>query len=180
MNWPIYFKDKLILGNSDSEIGIVCLWTPVNTICDQIDKSLFSVAGQLYSKEGINFILRNVLANPQIRLLVICGEERTSSGQALMNLIDKGVDHENKVLNTDYCQIHKEIPMEAINSFRQNVKYLNLIGMYQPNQITAKLKEYQAVNKPWAEAQTFAEDQIEFDGIMPTDQSVFKIRIGFA
>jgi thymidylate synthase len=180
MSWPNYFKEKLILGSPDSEIGLVCLWTPVNKICDQLDKNLFSLAGQLYSKEGINFILRNSLANPKTRLLIICGEERTGSGQALMNLIDKGVDENNKVIDVDYCQIHKEIPKEAIDLFRNNVKYLNLIGVYEPAKIEAKLKEYQPVNNNWAEPQIFPDAQIEFDGVMPTDQAVFKIRKQFA
>ncbi len=68
--WPLYFKDKLIQGNPDAQIGIVCLWTPVNQITDKIDKNLFAVAGQLYSKEGINFILRvfNKIIFPETKL----------------------------------------------------------------------------------------------------------------
>jgi len=179
-NWPVYFKEKLIIGNPDAEIGIVCLWTPVTAICDQIDKNLFALAGQLYSKEGINYLLRNILANPKIRLLIICGEERIGSGQALMNLIDKGVNPENQIMETEFAQIHQEIPAQAINLFRQNVKYINLIGTYQGNEIIKHLKSSQQQNKPWAEPQIFPEAKIEFDGIMPTDQSVFKIRTKYA
>ncbi|MCX6745752.1 MAG: thymidylate synthase [Candidatus Parcubacteria bacterium] len=186
-NWPIYFKDKLILGNPDSEIGIVTLWTPVNKIVDQLDKSFFSLAGQLYSKEGINYIVRNILANPRIRLLIICGEERIGSGQALINLLEKGVAENNQVLETEFCQIHKEIPKEAINHFRQNVKYKNLIGVYDSPKIIEEIKNYQPglghggpQNKNWSEPQIFPETKIEFDGVLPTDQSVFKIRKQFA
>jgi len=179
-NWPIYFKDKLILGNPDSEIGIVTLWTPVNKIVDQIDKNLFALAGQLYSKEGINYIIRNIWANPRIRLLIICGEERVGSGQALINLLTKGVNEKNEVIDTEFCQIHKEIPKNAIDQFRNNVKFENLIGIYDLEKILAKIKNYQPQNKAWAEPQIFPEAKIEFDGVMPTDQSVFKIRKQYA
>ena len=175
-NWPIHFKDKLVLGNPDSEIGIVSLWTPVNKITDNLDKNSFAVAGQLYSKEGINFIIRNIFANPKIRLLIICGEERTGSGQALMDFFDKGIDEENQIIDTELCQIHKEIPKEAINLFRENVKYHNAIGIYEPSEIEKIIKEYQPKNSIWTEVQVFPEATTEFDGVMPTDQSFFKIR----
>jgi len=179
-NWPIYFKDKLITGNPDSEIGIVTLWTPVNKIIDQIDKSLFALAGQLYSKEGINYILRNILANPRIRLIIICGEERIGSGNALINLLTNGVNEQNQVIETEFCQIHKEIPKEAIELFRQNIKFKNLIGVYDASKIIEEIKNYQPQNKDWSEPQIFPEAKIEFDGVMPTDQSVFKIRKQYA
>ncbi|MBN1325832.1 hypothetical protein JW977_02525 [Candidatus Falkowbacteria bacterium] len=180
MNWPLYFKDKLIIGNPDSEIGIVCLWTPVNKIVDQIDNNLFALAGQLYSKEGINYIIRNIFANPKIRLLLICGEERTDSGNTLIKLIDKGVDAENKIVNTEFAQIHKEISKSKIDLFRHNVKCENLIGVIEPEKIMAKIKSYQPQNKSWSKPEIFPEAKIEFDGVMPTDQSVFKIKKQFA
>lgn len=179
-DWPIYFKDKLILGNPDSEIGIATLWTPVNKIIDSLDPSLFAIAGQLYSKEGVNFILRNILANPKIRLLILCGEERVGSGEALIKLIESGVNEKNEVLNTDFCQIHKEIPKDSIKQFRNNVKLENLIGTYEPAVIMEKLRKYQPQNKTWAAGQVFPETKIEFDGVLPTDQSVFKIRRAYA
>ncbi len=179
-NWPIHFKDKLIIGNAEAEIGIVCLWTPVNQIIDSIDKNSFALAGQLYSKEGINYIIRNILANPRIRLLIICGEERVGSGQALINLIDKGVNQDNQVLETKNCQIHKEIPLQAIELFKENIKYENLINIYEPTQIIKIIENYQPQNTDWADPQVFPEPKIEFDGVMPTDQSVFKIRKKYA
>ena len=180
MDWPIYFKDKLIIGDEKSEIGIVTLWTQVTKIVEPIDKSLFSLAGQLYSKEGINFILRNVLANPNIRYLIVCGEERNGSGQALINFLEKGVDSENNVLETEYAQIHKEIPLEAIEAFRKNVKICNMIGNYNTADVVTALRSYQSSQSGlWGESQVFPEPKIEFDGVMPTDQSIFKVRRKF-
>jgi thymidylate synthase len=180
MNWPLYFKEKLIMGNPDSEIGIVCLWTPVSKIVDQFDKNTFALAGQLYSKEGINYIIRNIFANPRIRFLIICGEERTGSGEILIKLLDKGVDMDNKVIDSEFAQIHKEIPKSKIDLFRQNVKYENLINVYDVAQIKLAIDEYKPINKTWSEPEIFGEAKIEFDGVMPTDQSVFKIRKQFA
>jgi len=179
-NWPLYFYDKLVIGDADSEIGIVTLWTPVARIADGLDKKTFSLAGQLYSKEGVNYILRNILANPQIRLLIVCGEERVGSGESLMKLIENGVDEKNQVIGVENCQIHKEIPVEAINEFRKNVKIENLIGVFEPGKIVETIKKYKPEGKEWGSPQEFPENKVEFDGVMPTDQSVFKIRKKYA
>jgi tetrahydromethanopterin S-methyltransferase subunit A len=178
--WPVYFYDKLILGDIDCNIGIVTLWTPVEKIADGLDKQTFSVAGQLYSKEGINFILRNTLANPKVTKLIICGEDRIGSGQALITFLEKGIDGENMVLDTDFCQIHKEISREAIEAFRENVTFENMIGEYDPKKIQAVINKFSAKGEAWREPELFPEKKIEFDGVMPTDQSVFKIRKKYA
>lgn len=74
-NWSIYFSNNLVQSNPESEAAIVSLWTPVKNITDKIDPNLFCLAGQLYSKDGINYILRNILANPKIRYIIVCGAE---------------------------------------------------------------------------------------------------------
>ena len=178
--WPLYFKEKLILGNPDSEIGIVCLWTPASKICENLDKSIFALCGQLYSKEGINFIIRNILANPKIRLLLICGEERTGSGRALINFLEKGVNEKNEVSGEEFCEIHKEIDKKSLDNLRANVKYVNLINVIDPEKINNEIKKYIPQNSLWDEPKVFPDAKIEFDGVMPSDNSVFKIRKKFA
>lgn len=174
--WPIYFKDKLILGNPRSQVGIITLWTPVNHLVDSIDKNLYLVAGQLYSRDGINFILRNILANPRLELLILCGAERSGSGQALINFIEKGIDQEYNIIGTENCQIHQEIPQTAIELFRKKVKVVKLLDNDNPQKIVSKIQSVKFSGKFWAKPQVFPEAKIEFEGIMPTDQSVFKIR----
>lgn len=180
MSWPSYFKDKLIIGNQDSEIGIVCLWTPISFFDIKIDKNKFALMGQLYSKEGINFILRNILAKPRIRKIIVCGEERTGSGHALIKFFENGIDNKHEVMGTDHCEIHKEISQKAIEELRQNVSFENLIGTIDIEKINHVINSYQQKDTDWAEPQIFAETKIEFDGVMPSDNSVFKIRKKYA
>ena len=60
--WPIYFEENLIVGNIDSSIGVATLWTPKEAIAKSIDMEKVAVVGQLYSNDGINPMMRNVLA----------------------------------------------------------------------------------------------------------------------
>ncbi|MFH1551293.1 MAG: thymidylate synthase [bacterium] len=174
-NWPIYFKNNLILGNPKSEVGIVTLWTPTNKIVDKINKNLFCVAGQLYSKDGINFIIRNILANPSIRYLTVCGTDLSGSGKALIDFFKKGVDKDYNIVNVPCSLIHKEIPLGKIQSFRKNVKVDNLIGINDSAKIAGKIKKYKSINKAFSRSQVFPLSFVKDVGSFPTDQSVFKI-----
>jgi len=173
--WPIYFKDNLILGNLKSEVGIVTLWTPAKKITDKIDNNLFCLAGQLYSKEGINFIVRNILARPSLRYLVICGADLSGSGQTLLNFFKKGIDKNYNIINIPYAFIHKEIPLAKIASFRKNVKIDNLIGVSDTQKITGRIKRYRPVGRAFARPRIFPSAVPKEAGSFPTDQSVFKI-----
>ena len=123
-NWPIYSKENLILGNPKSEAALITLWTPTRQITEKLDKNLFSAAGQLYSKSGINYIIRNILANPFIHYLIICGQDLSGSGQALINFFQKGIDSDYNILDADFALIDKEIPKQAIELVRKNVKII--------------------------------------------------------
>lgn len=175
-NWPVYFSDSLIKGDLKSEVAIVTLWTPAKLIADKLDPKLFSVVGQLYSKEGINFILRNILANPNIRYIIICGTELSGSGKAAADFFGKGVDKDNNIIGNDFALIHKEIPREAIELVRKNVRCENLIGVADAEKILEKIKGYKPAGKPFSEPQIFPEAKNDLAASFPCEDTVFPIR----
>jgi len=174
--WPRYFKDNLVLGNLKSEVVLVTLWTPVKKIIDKIDKNLFCLAGQLYSKDGINYIIRNFLSHPTIYHLVVCGQDLSGSGRALVDFFKKGIDQDYNIIDNSFASIHKEIPKESLEILRQNVKIMDLIGIREPKKITEALKACQSIRKPFATAQIFPDHKEEKISIFPSEQSVFKIK----
>jgi thymidylate synthase len=92
------------------------------------------VVGNLYSRDGVNAILRNVLANPVIRYIVLCGKPVTDSGAALKALLDSGVDSNWRVIGNG-AQVDREIPEEAIERFRRNVEVVDLQGLTAPDEV---------------------------------------------
>ncbi len=175
-NWPIYSKESLILGNPKSEIAIITLWTPTKQITEKLDKNLFSVAGQLYSKSGINYIIRNILANPSVHYLIVCGQDLSSSGKALINFFKKGIDKDYNIIDSDFALIHKEIPRQALELVRKNVQIKDLIGIRKIEKINEELKSCSLIGKPFAEPQLFTDHKEEKSLSFPAEQSVFKIR----
>ena len=134
------------------------------------------MAGQLYSKSGINYIIRNILANPSIHYLIVCGQDTSSSGQALINFFQKGIDEDYNIIDTDFALIHKEIPKESIKLIRENIKIKNLIGVRDADKIAKELKSCLVKGRPFANPQIFTEHKEKKATSFPTDQSVFKIR----
>lgn len=175
-DWPIYFRDNLILGNPKSEVVIITLWTPVEQITKKLDKNLFCLVGQLYSKDGINYIIRNILANPSIYYLIVCGQDLSSSGKALIDFFEKGVDENYNIIGNKFSLLHKEIPREYLEMVRHNVRIRNLIGIADVAKISEELKNCPKIGKPFTDFKIFADYKAEKISIFPTDQSIFKVR----
>ncbi len=125
MDWPIYFKDNLIIGNLESKVAVCTLWKKKEIIKERTKD--FSVIGNLYSKEGINYILRNLLANPKIRYVILTGPDLSGSGKTFLDLIKYGVNKQHCIKRNGF-QLQKEIDLEAIEAFRKHVKVVDLIG----------------------------------------------------
>lgn len=89
-------------GDPESNVAICTLWFPVDQLMSAIDpkKYPWAVMGQLYNaKQGLNALVANLLANPQIRCLVIYGKgrpgiNRSGTGEALYDLFSFGVETE--------------------------------------------------------------------------------------
>ena len=112
-DWPLYFEDSLIPGSLESGIGIATRWSVADVTVKDIPREHFAVAGQLYSKEGINYIIRNVLLNPTVRHLIVTGKERSGSGETLIDFWKNG---------TKDIWLQKEIDEESQKLFREKSK----------------------------------------------------------
>ena len=65
-DWPIYFKERLHLINPEQGfIGVATCWTPKEKIASLMPDKV-AVVGQLYTKGGIEYIIRNLWANPRV------------------------------------------------------------------------------------------------------------------
>ena len=128
---PVYKTNSLILGNPDSPTGIVSCWTLKRKVAERLAPTDYAAIGQLYSPtQGIDYLVRNLLANPSIRYLVLTGQDLSGSGAALRAFFERGVDLGRTSLGAPCWRIRhhaeafvdSDIPAEAIESLRQNVR----------------------------------------------------------
>jgi thymidylate synthase len=93
---PLYFGDRLTVINPRGTIGVVTLWSKVKYVIDRFRQagvdldpatSPIAVFGTLYGN-GLREMLRNLLYNPQIQTLVICGNNRSGSAHELISFFN--------------------------------------------------------------------------------------------
>lgn len=190
-NWPLYFKDKLIIDNLESNVGVATLWMPKESVASELAPGSFSVCGQLYTKRGLNPMFRNILANPRITYLILCGIDRQGSGDALKKFFENGVkkDKEDKgakgelsgwrIIGDNEALLDKEIPFEAFELIRKNVEFHDL-RMRPLNEVSALAISLSAsVKAELAEPQIFLQAETPKVNKFPSDVSVFKIKRDF-
>ncbi|MBI4439046.1 thymidylate synthase [Candidatus Woesearchaeota archaeon] len=168
-------KQSVKLGNEKSNVAVCTLWTPLEIVERHLDRDSYAVIGQLYSKDaGLNTVLRYCLFNKNIRYIVVCGQDRSQSGQALISLKEKGVDDERSVRGVSGARVDNEIPLDAVESFRKNVDVIdarNVTDYSVLKQVIAGLPLKTGYGSP----ESFPEARVEVPMNFPTDP-VFKIR----
>lgn len=94
-----------------------------------------SVVGSLHTENlGIEHLIRNVLANPHIRYLVICGEDTQKAighlpGQSLVALSEHGVNENMRIVEAKGKRpMLKNISLEYVETFRKQVQVIDQIG----------------------------------------------------
>ncbi len=169
--WPIYFKDQLIVGDIESNVGVATLWTEKELFKNHLHSKDYAAIGPLFSKDGINAMIRNVYANPNIQYLIVCGKDKTESGKNLLELSKTKSDFHKK-----FSFLEKEIPEEALKLFFQKVKIIDLIGEIDPRNIEKKIKTLDLGLKPFGEAKLFEAAESIKPEEFPSDPVVYKVR----
>lgn len=103
-----------------------------------------SIVGSLHTENlGIEHLIRNVLSNPHIRFLVICGEDTRKAighlpGQSLLALAQHGVNEKMRIIEAKGKRpLLKNIATAQVEAFRQQVQVIDQIGNSDVDVLTA-------------------------------------------
>jgi tetrahydromethanopterin S-methyltransferase subunit A len=94
-----------------------------------------AIVGTMHTENlGIERVIRNVLANPNIRFLFLCGEDTRQlighlPGQSMENLFANGLDERNRIVGAKGKRpFLKNVSPEQIQVFREQVQLVSMIG----------------------------------------------------
>lgn len=94
-----------------------------------------SLVGTLHTENlGIEHLIRNTLANPHLRFLVLCGEDTQKAighlpGQSLVSLFRHGVDEKMRIIEAKGKRpLLKNLAVEHVQAFRQQIQLVPCIG----------------------------------------------------
>jgi tetrahydromethanopterin S-methyltransferase subunit A len=132
--------------SQDGCVAVVLLtlsYTPPDTV---------AIYGPLKTENiGIEKIVANVISNPRIRYVVVCGDDIRGhrSGGSLVALHKNGIDEQNRIIDAPgaipYIENLKE---EAIKRFHDQVEIIDLIGIKDTDRINKVINEYCAKSPP--------------------------------
>lgn len=136
LEWPPLPGNYTVL-DKESHTAL-CTLTDSGTIRRSlINRGLSHVAiiGSLQTENiGIERLIENITANPNIRHLVLCGEDSRQEighlpGQSLVSLARSGLDCEGRIIGAKGKRpIIKNISPEVVRRFRESVEVLDMIG----------------------------------------------------
>lgn len=184
--WPPYKDSMLILGNPKSQVGICTLWTKRELVAQKLDKNKYAVMGNLYSaKKGISFLFRNLLANPNLRHLIVLGLDNSKSGQALSDFFKNGfIEHKDRENNSTYWKIISkvdnridyEIDRPALDILRNNVNFIDLRNENDFSKVQNVIDGLKQDLLPYSQPRIFPEPTRNDINSFPSESTVHVIR----
>lgn len=162
---PQHKPNQLICGTG--QVAIATGWTVKEAIAKHLQPEEYAAIGQLYSPtRGISFLIRNLLANPHVRFLVVVNatkEDRNAGGcECLLDFFRHGFTGGSSDAGK-HCWVIKsqvtgyvdsEISLVALEGLRQSIEVREAIAI---SEAIAQVKAIAKLPKcePWSEPLEF-------------------------
>lgn len=135
VGWPPLPGDYRVLKYK-APVAVCTLNSPelVEQIADRNPKAVAIVGTMRTENLGIERVIRNALANPNVRFLLLCGEDTKQAighlpGQSLTMLFQNGIDDRGRIIGAKGKRpVLKNVSKEEVEAFRQQIEPVGLIG----------------------------------------------------
>ena len=162
---PHYKPNQLLCGHGQT--ALITGWTVRQAIAKQLTPEDYAVIGNLYSPtRGIGPLIRNLLANPHVRYLVILDATRedknAGGGQCLFDFFEQGfragktdTGRDCWIINSTVTgYIDPEIPADVLEKLRTSIQYKSFKFSKEAIALVKELATKPSL-KPWGEALLF-------------------------
>lgn len=140
--WPVINGDY-VLGDPQSCVAGATLASHIEEVL--VDAGA-AIAGPCKTENlGIEKMIANLISNPNIRFLVLCGSEVQGhiTGQSIEALHASGVDPDKRKIigATGAIPFIENVPDEAIERFQQQMEIVSMIDVEDAAAIQSQVKE---------------------------------------
>lgn len=130
-NWPGQPGDYRVL-NRTASIAVALVNGPSFDELIAIDITGVGIVGSITTENlGVEHLVKNVIANPHIRHLILYGNEIQGHlpGDALIKLSENGIDHQNRIIGAQGARpVLKNLTQAEADHFRSQIRVRNLLG----------------------------------------------------
>lgn len=103
-----------------------------------------AIVGKLETENiGVDKVVKNVVTNPYLQILIVAGQESKGhqSGQALLALMENGVDEQQRIIGARGKRpFLRNVTPKEIERFRQQVKLVDLMGCDDAERLAAEVE----------------------------------------
>ncbi len=142
--WPPH-PGEFIVGNPEGSVAICTLASHELPAAVISGSAAVAIAGKCDTENiGVEKVVLNILANRNIRWLILCGQESEGhcSGDAFLKLKEHGTDATMRIQQaTSRRPVLKNLTMLDVASFRQQVEIINLVGCADIDAVGAAVRE---------------------------------------
>ncbi|HSV42367.1 MAG TPA: hypothetical protein VLH13_03030 [Methanomassiliicoccales archaeon] len=135
-DWPPY-SGEYVLGSTSSDVAVLIIGRGDVSVPEH----LFQIKGIMKTENvGLEKVVLNIVSNPSIRRLVVCGKEEFGHfpADAIINLHRNGVDPEKRVIDCrSAIPFLCSLPPEAIERFRAQLELVDLVHPKDSDEIVA-------------------------------------------
>lgn len=130
--WPPVVGEYIVVDPS-AQVAVTTLASQnfPKQLADQKIPGL-AIVGKLETENiGVDKLIKNTIANPNLRFLILAGVEPKGhlSGQTLLALAENGVDENRRVIGSKGKRpILRNVTQAEIETFRKQIQVIDLIG----------------------------------------------------
>lgn len=131
--WPIV-EGNYLVGNPSASVA-VCTLADTDLSVELKKAGMLAniaIVGSLATENlGIERMIRNVVSNPNIRFLILCGRDSRGhhAGQAILSLKEHGIETNMRIVGAKGPRpVLKNIAMEEIEGFLKNITVIDEIS----------------------------------------------------
>ena len=140
--WPIV-HGEYETGDAESPVAVITLGSHLG---DGPVQAGAGISGPLHTENlGIEKVVANIISNPNIRFLVVCGSEVQGhiTGQTMKALYENGIDPEKKNIigSPGAIPYVENLPVEGIERFQNQLEFVEMIDVEDMGAISSKIKE---------------------------------------
>ena len=125
--------EEVYFGNPNSSVAI-CTLSNISLLKELSTSTIMNnicIVGRLLSEnKGIDSLINNVINNPKISTLIICGNDvwGHKSGHSLLKLYKNGISSQGRIIDSISPDPFLTTSLSNIRKFQKQIRIVNKIG----------------------------------------------------
>ncbi|HOK58189.1 tetrahydromethanopterin S-methyltransferase subunit A [Methanothrix sp.] len=146
-DWPLVRGDYRVVDRKGS-VAVV-------TLASRLDIRGAAIVGTCKTENlGVEKIVANIISNPNIRYLIVCGAESRGHlpGDAILSLHRNGIDESGRIIGAaGAIPFIQNLQRDAVERFRRQIDVVDMRGVEDTAEIERIVDQYSGIAEPFPE-----------------------------